>query len=187
MFLLYIFSACGLLLSSFVSWLLFRFLVVHYSQKPRAIRKAASKLPGLEWRPVIGNITQIPRVKKDVIHFLTRLGVQFNGMFYLMFGPQPIVVITKGSIAAQILKSSKHSEKSFLYGLLHPWLGTGLLTSNGEKWRHRRKLITPAFHFDILDRSFVSMMKHTKVALDIIESKADREEFVDIWETMSML
>ena len=31
------------------------------------------------------------------------------------------------------------------------------------------------------------MMKHTKVALDIIESKADREEFVDIWETMSML
>lgn len=53
--------------------------------------------------------------------------------------------------------------KSFDYTLLRPWLKTGLLTryvlftclsklifllsnSNNEKWRSRRRLITPSFH-----------------------------------------
>ncbi|XP_070168004.1 cytochrome P450 4V2-like [Polyergus mexicanus] len=58
---------------------------------------------------------------------------------------------------ADDLSSTKRFEKSHLYNLFYPWLGTGLFTSTGAKWNARRKILTSAFHFNILNQ-FANML-----------------------------
>ncbi|XP_076383747.1 cytochrome P450 4C1-like [Megalopta genalis] len=53
-----------------------------------------------------------------------------------------------------LLSSSVHIDKSLEYEYLQPWLGSGLLTSTGEKWHSRRKLLTPTFHSGLLEVYF---------------------------------
>ncbi|XP_063924854.1 cytochrome P450 4C1-like [Zophobas morio] len=63
-----------------------------------------------------------------------------------------------------ILSSTKHLTKSKIYMFLHNWLGTGLLTSTGAKWHKRRKILTPAFHFSILQQ-FLNIFNNETVKL----------------------
>jgi cytochrome P450 family 4 subfamily V len=70
-----------------------------------------------------------------------------------------------------VLGSGGPGQKSSLYTFLHPWLHTGLLTSYGDKWKTRRRMITPSFHFDIL-KSYVGVFQqHTAKLLDKLDSK----------------
>ncbi|XP_057685362.1 cytochrome P450 4F3 isoform X1 [Corythoichthys intestinalis] len=50
------------------------------------------------------------------------------------------------------------------YGHLRPWLGQSLLLSNGEAWSRRRRLLTPAFHFDIL-RNYIARFNSSADAM----------------------
>ncbi|XP_068165517.1 cytochrome P450 4F3 [Antennarius striatus] len=53
-----------------------------------------------------------------------------------------------------------------IYGHLRPWLGQSLLLSNGETWSRKRRLLTPAFHFDIL-RNYVAKFNSSTNTLHV--------------------
>ncbi|XP_072760393.1 cytochrome P450 4C1-like isoform X2 [Anoplolepis gracilipes] len=73
----------------------------------------------------------------------------------------PVVSIRHPDDMETILTSHKHMRKSRIYEFLQPWLGTGLLTSTGTKWQTRRKILTPAFHFNILNEFIDILVKES--------------------------
>lgn len=72
---------------------------------------------------------------------------------------------------------AKSIKKSFAYDYLEPWLGTGLLISTGEKWFQRRKIITPTFHFKMLEGFLDVFNKEADILVSKLKSKAGKEEF----------
>ncbi|XP_033222769.1 cytochrome P450 4C1-like [Belonocnema kinseyi] len=70
-----------------------------------------------------------------------------------------------------ILSSTELIKKSYIYGTLDPWLGQGLLTSTGEKWFHHRKMITPAFHFGVVDTFFEIMSEKAEILNQVMEEE----------------
>lgn len=65
------------------------------------------------------------------------------------------------------LLNSEEPKDDFAYRFLRPWIGDGLLTSHGAKWKRNRRLLTPAFHFDILKTYLACTNQATTELMDI--------------------
>jgi docosahexaenoic acid omega-hydroxylase len=81
------------------------------------------------------------------------------------------------------MSSNTHIDKSQEYYFARPWLGLGLLTSTGERWKIRRKLLTPAFHFRILSDFVPIISEQSKILIEKISSF--RGEYFDIRNIMA--
>lgn len=112
----------------------------------------------------------------DELFMFPRLGAQkFQKSFRNHFFWTKSFEINRAREAEKILGSSKHMDKSKIYNLLHPFLQTGLLTSSGDKWHQRRRMLTPAFHFDILKEFFEVFKEESDKLVEILKEKVNEE------------
>nr|XP_022911487.1 cytochrome P450 4c3-like [Onthophagus taurus] len=87
-----------------------------------------------------------------------------------------------------ILSSTKILNKAHSYTYLHHWLGTGLLTSTGSKWKKHRKILTPAFHFKILEDFIPSFNTASDVLVDaLIKEVGEQSTNIFPYITLCML
>ncbi|XP_070846660.1 cytochrome P450 4V8 [Chaetodon trifascialis] len=95
----------------------------------------------------------------------------------LWIGTIPCVILYHAETVETILTNPIHIQKAFVYNFLHPWLGTGLLTSTGPKWRQRRKMLTPTFHFSILNDFLEVMNEQAQILVEKLETQAGKGSF----------
>ncbi|XP_060079007.1 cytochrome P450 4F6-like [Ylistrum balloti] len=92
--------------------------------------------------------------------------------------------------AATILNLSEPKPKGRgePYSIFTPFLGDGLVVSSGPKWERNRKLLTHAFHFDVL-KPYVSIYnKAADTLLDkFAEQMIQRRESVEIMDSLNLL
>ncbi|NXY62264.1 CP4FN protein, partial [Callaeas wilsoni] len=62
------------------------------------------------------------------------------------------------------------------YGFLKPWLGEGLLLSSGQRWAQHRRLLTPAFHGDVL-RDYVGIFNQSTRVLLVRDPRCTRAKW----------
>ena len=55
-----------------------------------------------------------------------------------------------------------------IYDNVIHWLGISLLTSTGKAWKAKRRMLTPAFHFKILQNYAAVNIAQTNVFLDLM-------------------
>ncbi|KAH7981437.1 hypothetical protein HPB49_024034 [Dermacentor silvarum] len=82
------------------------------------------------------------------------------------YGPKPFLIAVTPDTVERVLSNTENVNKSFLYAMLKSWVGNGLLTSEKLIWKKRRKVLTPAFHFRILDEYVPIMNRRAALLCD---------------------
>ncbi|XP_028932600.1 cytochrome P450 4V2 isoform X2 [Ornithorhynchus anatinus] len=129
--------------------------------------------------PLVGHALLLKPGGTDLFQQVIQYTEEFRHMplWKLWIGPVPMVILYHAESVEVILSSSKQISKSYVYRFLEPWLGLGLLTSTGGKWRSRRKMLTPTFHFSILEEFVGVMNEHAQTLVEKFEKHVDRDAF----------
>nr|QYA71981.1 cytochrome P450 [Anoplophora glabripennis] len=110
------------------------------------------KLPGPKMYSILGNL---PDVLSDEATLFKKVR-KWSKEYYPVYKLSAALFISANICSPEdfeaMASTTKNIEKSAAYSFLDLWLGNGLLTSTGSKWQTRRKILTPAFHFSILQQ-----------------------------------
>jgi cytochrome P450 len=141
----------------------------------------APSYPGL---PVVG---ALPEVISDRLGFFRRLS-QLGDFSRVRFGPVWFVHIQSPTFLQHVLidNARNYVKQTRGYRMLRLVLGQGLVTSDGEAWRKRRRLAQPAFHHQRI-AGFAEIMSRAAVELTERWAGASDGTVVDVQQGMMAL
>ncbi|XP_008156090.2 cytochrome P450 4F3-like [Eptesicus fuscus] len=160
-----------LLLLLGASWLLARFLAWTYSIYDNSLRlRCFPQPPKRNW--FWGHLGMV-KSNEEGLRLIEELGHYFRDVHLWWMGPfYPVLRLVHPKFVAPLLQApaAVAPKDMVFYSFMKPWLGDGLLLSAGDKWSHHRRLLTPAFHFEILK----PYMKIFNKSTDIMHAKWKR-------------
>ncbi|KAM4895652.1 cytochrome P450 4A4-like [Sylvia borin] len=166
-----------------VAFVLLKVLQFYWERKK--VIKAMEAFPGPPKHWLYGHNHLIHSEK--LLHQLVSWGEEYPYAFPRWFGSVlPSLVIHHPEYAKCILGRTD-PKASMPYKFLLPWIGKGLLVLEGNKWFQHRKMLTPAFHYDVL-RPYVALMSDSvKVMLDKWDKRITERKSVELFQDVSLM
>uniref|UniRef100_A0A1I8P933 Cytochrome P450 n=1 Tax=Stomoxys calcitrans TaxID=35570 RepID=A0A1I8P933_STOCA len=146
----------------------------YFNKKQRNELLAKSNITGPKTLPILGNALTLRNVNtENMEEYLKGNTSRYGKIYRFWVFHQMHLRVADPKFVDAILSSQQHITKSSFYDFLVDWLGRGLLMSNGKKWHTRRKIITPAFHFKILEQFVDIFDQQSAIMVDKLRSQAD--------------
>lgn len=154
----------SVILDSLITIVTLPFHLFYWLYSSQESVKCYENIPGIKIRPILTYWEWLIRANRQksfrafVIKIMQGLCKVYDKdrICLIWIGFRPMILFFKPETVEPLLNNSRTISKSAEYRFLEPWLGKGILTSDGDKWRSTRKLLTPTFHFQILE-NFVSI------------------------------
>ncbi|XP_045534722.1 cytochrome P450 4C1-like [Papilio machaon] len=144
--------------------------IVYKDGKTKDIRK----IPGEKAWPIIGNSHYLLVPLDHLFTYLRKLRKQYGDIFQIHAVNMQTINISNPKHVEIILSGTRFIDKQIPYTFLRPWLREGLLVSNGKKWHQRRKILTQAFHFNILKKYLRTFTEQTEKLMEKVDIEAKK-------------
>ncbi|KAJ6637667.1 Cytochrome P450 4d2 [Pseudolycoriella hygida] len=139
------------------------------------------EFPGPRLMPFIGNAyNYAAKSSEDVIKLILESHKTYGQSYRTKIYNEATIWTSDLKIISSILvNNTKAITKSPLYNFLKPWLGEGLLTGTGKKWRAERKVMAPMFHSKYFEYFVHVFNRHGENLVNKLKSYEDGDA-VDI-------
>ncbi|XP_063795678.1 cytochrome P450 4B1-like [Pseudophryne corroboree] len=145
----------------------------------RKLVTAFQHFPGPDCHWLYGNAREFLKTTGN-LELTIRWAQTYTYGFPLWLGKLFAALIITHPDYAKAILSRQDPKDDVTYRFVIPWIGEGLLITSGEKWFHLRKLLTPAFHYEILKPYVKLMGDATKTMLDKWERRLVDKKPVEI-------
>ncbi|XP_019875047.2 cytochrome P450 4d2-like [Aethina tumida] len=145
--------------------------------------RALKDIPGPKPIPFLGNV--MPGSLKGILDFMVKLHETYGENVKLWTGPKLRVLITNPDDVEKILSSQIHLTKSSTFDLLKVWLGEGVLVQGGSVWKKTRRMLTPSFHFKILENFMTTFNQSSTNLVKKLDEVAGKPS-VDIYKLVTL-